>query len=229
MIHPESKEDYSQLWNPSVNLGTSPYETIDPGIQAMSVGASLNPTTKSGALIWDPKMRSESMTDCQFTYQLGALSPLIYQYHSTMSYYEQTVIIQDEWAGLFVLGSYVVANIDERQSITRPVALHVTNRYIQTEVTIVFKLYTLFTITQLDVNEPDLEEPEEYYDELIWDTVVDGFGGGHTYAEPITFAGIAELLMILIVIVAIIAAIYIFVKVVVPLLYFTVWTSKVDN
>jgi hypothetical protein len=220
MVHPESKKDYSNLWDPRVRLGTPFYEPIDPGIRPMSVGASLNPTTKSGALIWDPKMRSESMTDCQFTYQLGALSPLVYQYSSTMSYYKQTVVIQDYWAGFLVLGSYVVNDIDEIQSITRPVALHVTNRYIQAEITIVFKLFTSFTITPLEVDEPDLEEPEEYYDDLIWNAVVDGIGGGHIYTEGIEFGGLADLLMVAIILIALIAGIYIFVQYIIPLLMF---------
>lgn len=214
----DTDKNYSHLWNPRVSPGSTFYEPIDPGIQPMSIGASLNPTTKSGALIWDPKMRSESMTDCQFTYQLGALSPLVYEYFSTMTYYKQTIVVQDHWQELFVLSSHVVTNIDEIQSITRPVALHVTNRYVQAEVTIVFKLFTSFTITPLDVDEPDLEPPEEYYDEIVWNTIVDGFGGGHTYTEGITFGGLADLLMIIIVIVAIIAGIYIFITVVVPLI-----------
>ena len=218
MIHKESGKDKSFMWNPGISLGSTFYETIDPGIQPMSVGASLNPTTKSGALIWDPKMRSESMTDCQFTYQLGALSPLVYQYFSKLTYYKQTIVIQDKLISLLELGSYVVKDIDEKKTITRPVALHVTNRYVQAEITIVFKLFTSFTITPLDVDEPELEVPEEYYDELIWDTVVDGFGGGNTYTEGITFGGLADLLMIVIVIAVVIAGLYIFMKVVVPLL-----------
>lgn len=218
MVHPESGKDKSFMWDPDISLGSTFYETIDPGIQPMSVGASLNPTTKSGGLIWDPKMRSESMTDCQFTYQLGALSPLVYLYFSKLTYYKQTIVIQDKLIDILTLGSYVVRNIDEKQTRTRQVALHVTNRYIQAEVTIVFKLFTSFTITPLDVDEPELEAPEEYYDELVWDTVVDGFGGGNTYTEGITFGGLADLLTIVIVIVAIIAGIYVFIHFGLPLI-----------
>lgn len=218
MIHKESGKDKSFMWNPRTSLGSTFYECIDPGLQPMSVGASLKPTTRSGALIWDPKMRSESMTDCQFTYQLGALSPLVYQYFSKLTYYKQTVVIQDKWSSLLELGSYVVKNIDEKQTRTRQVALHVTNRYIQAEITIVFKLFTSFTISPLDVEEPELENPEEYYDELVWNTVVDGFGGGNTYTEGITFGGLADLLMIIIVIVVVIAGIYVFIQYGMPLL-----------
>lgn len=213
-----SGKTWDHLWSPGISLGTSFYECIDPGIQPMSVGASLNPTTKSGALIWDPKMRSESMTDCQFTYQLGALSPLVYQYFSKLTYYKQTIIVQDYWKGLLDLSSKINENIDEKQTKTRPVALHVTNRYIQAEITIVFKLFTSFTITPLDVDEPELEIPEEYYNETIWQMIVDGFGGGHTYTEGITFGGLADLLMIIIVIVVVIAGIYVFIQYGMPLL-----------
>ena len=215
--------DYSNLWDPSVTLSDPTYETIDTGIRPMSVGASLNPTTKSGALIWDPKLRSESMTDCQFTYQLGALSPLVYQYSSTMSYYKQSIIIQDYtyWDFLLLkLGSYVVTDIDEIQSETRPVALHVTNRYIQAEITIVFKLFTSFTTTPLDVDEPGLEPPEEYFWDLIWQSIVDGFGGGQTYTEGITLADITGIVILIVVVIVVIAGIYIFMKIGVPLLMF---------
>jgi len=222
-------KDYSHLWNPTVRLGTSFYETIDPGIRPMSVGASLKPTTKSGALIWDPKMRSESMTDCQFTYQLGALAPLVYQYFSTMTYYKQTIVVQDHtyWDWLLLkLSSHVVTNLDEKQSVTRPVALHVTNRYVQAEVTIVFKLFASFTVTPLDVEQPDLEVPEEYYDELIWDTVVDGFGGGNVYKEGLDFGGWTGVIIFIVCIVAIIAGIYLFVQYALPLLIFRAMGKK---
>ena len=229
MIHKESGKDKSFMWDPEISLGPTFYETIEPGIQPMSVGASLNPTTKSGALIWDPKMRSESMTDCQFTYQLGALSPLVYEYFSTLTYYKQTIEIQDKLIDILTLGSYVVKDIDEKQSITRQVALHVTNRYVQAEVSIVFKLFTSFTITPLDVDEPELEVPKEYYDELIWNTIVDGFGGGHTYTEGITLGGLADLLMIVIVIVVIAVAIYIFIQFGMPLILSKQASSMVKN
>lgn len=214
----DTDKNYDHLWDPAISLGPTFYETIEPGILPMSVGASLNPTTKSGALIWDPKMRSESMTDCQFTYQLGALSPLVYQYFSTLTYYEQSIVVQDYWQDFFVLSSYIVTNIDEIQSATRPVALHVTNRYVQAEITIVFKLFTSFTITPLDVDEPELEPPQEYYWDLIWAAIVDSFGGGNVYGEGITFGGLADLLMIIIVIVVIIAGIYLFIQFGMPLI-----------
>jgi len=215
--------DYTYLWNPRVDLGTPIFETIDAGIRPMSVGASLNPTTKSGALIWDPTLRYESMSDCQFTYQLGSLSPLIYQYSSTMSYYKQSIVVQDQtyWDFLLLkLGSYIVTNNDEIQSETRPVALHVTNRYIQAEVTIVFKLYTSFTITPLDVEEPDLELPEEYYDELIWQSIVDGIGGGSTFGENPDIGSWMGIIIIVVIFVIVIAVIYVFMKIAGPLLMF---------
>jgi len=218
MVHPESGNDYSNLWNPKTTLSVPSYQVIDPGIQPATVGATLSPKTKDGRDTWDPVTNQESMTDCSFTYNLGALSPLVYEYKSTLSYEKQTVVIQDKWAGLFVLGSYVVADNYETQSATRQVALHVTNRYIQTEFSVKFKLFTSFEITIPETEEQELEEPEEYYDETLWQMIVDGFGGGKTYTEGIEFGGLGDLISIVIVIVGLIAGIYVFITFVVPLI-----------
>ena len=217
MVHPESGNDYSNLWNPTPTLSIPSYQVIDPGIQPATIGSTLSPKTKDGRDIWDPVTNQESMEDCSFTYNLGALSPLVYEYKSTLSYEKQTVVIQDKWAGLFVLGSYVVVDNYETQSATRQVGLHVTNRYIQTEFSVKFKLFTTFEIAIPETEEQELEEPEEYYDEVLWQMIVDGFGGGKTYAEGIEFGGLGDLITIIIVIVGIIAGIYIFVAVIIPL------------
>lgn len=208
--------DYIQLWNPDPDLTTPTYQNIDSGIQPASIGATLTPKTKEGVDVWDPAKNQESMESCAFTYNLGAISPSVYEYYSTLNYYEQTVIIQDElyWDFLLLkLGSKVVDDNDEVQSQTRQVGLHVTNRYIQTEFSVKFKLFTSFRIHLADTEEPDLDLPEEYYDELIWQILVDGFGGGQTYTEGSTLADLTGIVTLIVVVVVVIAGIYIFMKI----------------
>lgn len=210
-------DDYSHVWDPDVKLSIPSYQCVDPGIQLASVGASLFPKTKDGSNVWDPYDTHRSMEDCSFTYNLGSISPLLYEYTSQLSYKEDNIIIQDYWKSLFVLGSYVVAGTPSQESATRQVALHVTNRYIQTEFSVKFKLFTSFKIIIPETEEQELEEPDEYYDELLWQMIVDGFGGGKTYKEDIEFGGAADLVTIIIIIVVVIAGIYICITVVIPL------------
>ena len=216
----DDDEDYSHLWDPDPRLSDPFYPGIDPGIQPATIGSTLSPKTKDGVDIWDPVTNQESMTDCEFTYNLGALSPLVYEYFSTLSYVKETIVIQDKWVGWLVLGSYVVTDTPEAQSHTRQVGLHVTNRYIQTEFSVKFKLFTSFEIAIPETEEQELEEPEEYYDELLWQMIVDGFGGGQTYTEGQDFSGFMDIFIIIIVIVVVIAGIYIFMKIGMPLLMF---------
>jgi len=214
----EQGDDYSHVWDPEIKLTDPVYVCRDPGIQPASVGASLLPKTKDGSNVWDPYYTRKSMEDCSFTYNLGSISPLVYEYTSQLSYKEDNIIIQDYWKSLFVLGSYVVIGEPSQESATRQVALHVTNRYIQTEFSVKFKLFTSFKIIIPETEEQELEKPDEYYDELLWKMVVDGFGGGKTYKEDIEFGGASDLITIVIVIVVVIAGIYVFVQVGVPLI-----------
>jgi len=218
MTHPESGHDYSNLWDPNIELSTPTHTCVDSGIQPATVGSALSPKTKDGRDTWDPYYNQESMEDCSFTYNLGALSPLVYEYKSTLSYNRQDIIIQDEWAGLCVLGSYVLLDGTNTMSQTRQVGLHVTNRYIQTEFSVKFKLFTSFQIVIPETEEQELELPEEYYYELLWQMIIDGFGGGRTYTEGIEFGGLSDLITIIIVIVVVIAGIYIFIQVGMPLI-----------
>ncbi len=210
-------DSYDHVWDPDIELNDPVGIARDSGIQPASEGSTLFPKTKDGSNIWDPFNTKKSMEDCSFTYNLGALSPLVYEYTSQLSWKQDNVIIQDYWKSLFVLGSYVVVGTASQESETRQVGLHVTNRYIQAEFSVKFKLFTGFEINLIDTEEQELDLPEEYYDELLWQLLVDGFGGGETHAEGIHFGGVEDLITIIIIIVAIIAGVYIFVTVVIPL------------
>jgi len=211
-------DDYSHVWDPDPKLTTPVGIARDSGIQPVSVGSTLTPKNKDGSNVWDPYDNQKSMEDCSFTYNLGALSPLVYEYTSQLSYKEDNVIIQDYWESWCVLGSYLVTGTPSQESATRQVGLHVTNRYIQVEFAVKFKLFTGFEINLADTEEQDLELPQEYYDELLYQLLVDGFGGGEQHAESIEFGGLSDLITLIIILVAVIAGIYIFVVVGIPLI-----------
>lgn len=181
----------SSKWNPSSSLGDlTILDTFDLGTQGQSAGSSMNPTTKTGGSIWDAKSE-KSMNDCKFTYNLGALSPLVQEYGQTMSYYQQTLKTQDFLASLipWVWSVKVVQDTDTARSETRSTALHVTNRYIQVEMKVVFNIWSSYSVETLDEDPYDgLERPQEYYDQLVWDSTVDGFGGAQQYQETTSFS-----------------------------------------
>lgn len=213
------------IWDPQPTLSQVSTESIDVGVQAKTVGASLNPTTGSGASTWDPQSRSESMVDCEFTYFIGSISPLIRKYTSTLTYYEQDIITSDQARYVFPLGIEWYVRVDKDainyKSETRDVGLHVTNRYIQAEIAITFLLYSSFTITPTNVTGADLQIPQEWYDELLWQMIIDGYGGGTQYQEPPEgFEMLNELLPLILTLVFIGVGIYVFIQVGMPLLLY---------
>ncbi|MHA1195768.1 MAG: hypothetical protein ACTSRH_04435 [Promethearchaeota archaeon] len=215
---------FTKEFDPRPTLSDPKCETIDLGILPMSVGASLSPMTKNGEAIWDPEALYKSMTDCMFTYKLGALSPLIKVYRSTLTYYYQDLDIQDVLVYVPPLGFYwdfkVNHDWETKRSITRDVALHVINRYIQAEIEVTFKIFSKFDISALKQNETDLQLPQEYYNDLAWQTTVDGTGGGSLYAETSPGVNLDFIFWILIIIAIIFLCIYIFSKIALPYIMF---------
>lgn len=213
---------FSYKWNPRPELSDVAHETFDIGILPHTKGVSLNPTTKDGRPIWDPENLYESMTDCEFTYSLKSLSPLITKYTSTLTWYEQDLTVQDFLRYIPPLAwEWVVVCRHDRESIqseTRDVGLHVNNRYIQAEIAITFDIWSKFDISALKLNETQLGTPEEYYDELLWQMIVDGWGGGKTYIESPPGADLSELFALIIILVAIIGGIYLFIQFGIPLI-----------
>ncbi|MCP6718938.1 MAG: hypothetical protein KJI71_01720 [Patescibacteria group bacterium] len=174
---------WNAYYDPDINLNilSDFSDSFDGGIMPQSAGSSMNPRTKSGSPIWDPKLQQSSMTDARFIYNLGSISPVVMEYSATLSYtylYYETV---DE--PFWQIGTK--RNEPQDYSHTRPIALHVTNRYIQSEVKVVFDIFTSYKI---DVGADGIEDynldfPMEYYDLLTWLTTVDGFGGGQQHTE----------------------------------------------
>ena len=211
--------DLNHKWNPRPELLPDvKHDTSDIGILPQPVGTSLNPTTKDGSPTWDPNNPYKSIPDCEFTYSLRALSPLVTKYTSTLVWYQQDLEVQDAWE--FGKGWYIHINHDHNDitSETRDVALHVNNRYIQSEIQIEFDIWSKFNISAVEIDELELQTPEEYYDELMWQLLVDGWGGGTTYIEAPTGINFEEIFWIIIILVVIIGGIYVFVQIGVPLI-----------
>lgn len=214
--------DLNYKWNPRPELSDVGHETFDVGILPHTKGVSLNPTTKDGSPVWDPLDPYKSTEDCEFTYSLKSLSPLITRYYSTLTWYRQDLEVQDFQEYVPPLGwRWIIrVNHDEEfiESETRDVGLHINNRYIQAEIQIEFDVWSKFNITALRLNETQLETPKEYYDELLWGLIVDGWGGGKTYIEAPPGADLTELVTLIVIIIIIIAGIYVFVQVGIPLI-----------
>ncbi|MHA1502430.1 MAG: hypothetical protein ACTSSB_11320 [Candidatus Heimdallarchaeota archaeon] len=196
---------YKYTWNPNTQLSPAfRSTTVDFGVISQSSGSSLNPTQKNGEALWDPEVREESMASCEFHYSLGSISPIVYEYSSRMTWNEQSIQTQDEYGLFFSIHQKLNFNRDITKTETRPVALHVKNRYIQFEVKIPMKIWCAFEIETLNDDDYDgLEQPAEYYDDLLWTSVVDGFGGGSVISQQASNGIIITIVIIIILIVAV--------------------------
>ena len=180
---------YNYRWNPNeVQSESRLLESVDFGIQAQSTGASLQARQKNGDPLWDSKNREESMTSCEFTYNIGSLSPIIQRYGATLTYNQQELIIKDDIKYTFPLGFELIYTVfrdtNRPVSYTRDTALHITNRYIYFKPVVIFNVWTSLQIEGLDDEYyQSLENPEEWYDQIAWQSAVDGMSGATQYQE----------------------------------------------
>ncbi|KKN03697.1 hypothetical protein LCGC14_1105070 [marine sediment metagenome] len=214
-------------FNPYIdlNIPRDPTNSFDGGIIPHSIGAGMQPKTKDGGNIWNPSINQESMTDCKFIYSLGSLSPVVYEWSGTLSYVENRVVTTDYWKIFPILWDVKVkSQTSSTMYNTQPVALHVTNRYIQSKVIVTLEVYSSYKVTTMDDyrDDPDLEAPTEYFDSLLWQSIVDGFGGGQQYTD--TSGGLFDLgfdinsiIIIVVIIIVVIVGIYIFMKIGMPI------------
>ncbi len=215
-------------FNPYIdlNIPRDPTNSFDGGIIPHSVGAGMQPKTKDGGNVWNPSTTQKSMTDCKFIYSLGSLSPVVYEWSGTLSYVFNSVVTTDYWKIFGILwGVKVKDQTNPTLYETESVALHVTNRYIQSKIRVTFDVYSSYKVTTMDdyIDDPDLEAPTEYFDSLLWQSIVDGFGGGQQYTD--TSGGlfdlgfdISSILNIIIIILVVIIGIYVFIKIGMPII-----------
>ena len=222
---------FSYEWDPRVEY-TNPVVTtqVGEGIISQSFGASLNPTTKLGAVIWTPETKDKSMTDCAFTYNIISLSPIVKEYSSTLTYYRQdiqTSMFMDVFTLPWV--AYPIVDFAREYVVqtTRPVALQVVNRYIHVEIGIDFDVWSKFNITAAEVeDDTPLQPPEEWDEADIWGILPTDLDGGGT--TTIGEGGVSDPLLFLIIIGLIVVGIigmYIFFKVGLPV----VLKSRYEN
>lgn len=206
--------------NPTLSA-TFVSNTVDFGVlPGQSIGASLNPTQKNGTGLFDPKAEQKSISDCKFTYSIGSLSPLITEYSNTLSYTTRVYGTQDVITGPFQFGLFVVGDLTDSRSFTRTSALQVSNRYIYTTIGITFSVWSAYDIQALETGDiPVLQFPQEYYDNLIFSSIVDGFGGGMVYKEAIPsfdlfgfFGGLSNFIYLLIILAITGVVLYVVVK-----------------
>lgn len=210
-------------------------QSFDAGLNYQLSG-SMFPKNKDGTPIWDPRYTGESMTDCKIGYGIYSLSPVVAEYGGRLTWQQEDIETQDyydpeplDWAHVSVK---LKKNAENQQTEYRQIALHGWNRYIQTKMVVAFYIWTGVEIEALteDYEYLKLHYPEEYYDMLIWSSLVGGFGGGKQYtADPIDidifedlfgdlFGDIGDIIMLIIVIAVIGIGGYIFLVVGVPAL-----------
>jgi len=211
-------QKFDGYYNPNVDLVIYPdtLNAFDGGILPQPAGSSMNPRTKSGDPIWDPEEEQNSMRDCKFIYHIGSLSPLVTEYYGTLSYKYIYYRSADLWTIPASVGEY--SNQQDDLTWTKPVALHTTNRYIQSEIRVVFDVFCSYKIDvgSDNIEDYDLDFPAEYYDLLLWLTTVDGFGGGEQHTSPTWFVG--DILTWIIILVVIGVGVLIFIYVGVPII-----------
>lgn len=196
-------------------------DTADMRLQYQSNGSSCNPTQKGGALLYDPEEKESSTENCEFSVNIGSLSPLVTLYSSTLSYKFQQIETQDTAKYVFPFGVEndikTVENEDHAYSETRSTALYVSNRYIHFEVGVIFTVYSAYNVEALDSGEvPELQFPQEYYDNLVFSSVVDGFGGGVIHEKGVTYGlawsdeEIMTFIIVVIIIIILACGVYLF-------------------
>ncbi len=177
-------DHYKAIIDPNINLvvGSEPIQSFDASILPDTAGSSMDPTNKDGSALWDPEREERSMTGCLIHYDLGSISPIVYRWGGTLTYTEHDLETEDylvwDWSGI---REVVKTNHYYKHDYIKygDVALHGINRYIQVDMIVAFIIWTdvkLGTLTDAYEN-LRLNFPEEYYDELIWSTLVGGWSG----------------------------------------------------
>ena len=160
------------------------FDTWDSGIQVPSGDSSLNPTRADGGPIYDNVKDNEtSQTDCRLNYNLGSLSPVVTEYFGRLSYHTMEIHAHNEMWWTF--NQYIASEGDVTKMLST--AIHANNRYVHSKLQTVLNVWSSYEIEVIDTPEMEdynLEKPVEYYDNLTWQTAVDGISNGVVYDRP---------------------------------------------
>lgn len=212
----------SFVFDPNYNLTLypNPINSYDDGLNYPSDGTSLNPKTKEGAPIWNAQDTATSMENASFTYNIGSISPVVLEWGAQCQWNWRDVHRAQDFYGLLypligIWQTWTSYDNSGSKSSIGSTALHVINRYIQSDLTITFNVVTQYQIN-VDDNEIEnfnLNPPVEYYDSLIWNTSIEGFGGA-TITDVSTRFDIISFLLILLWIFIGFALVYLVIKIV---------------
>ncbi len=140
------------------------------------VGSSLNPTDKNGDPIFDPQAEQRSMQNGSINYNVGAISPLVYEWWAQLAWNQYSIITCDP----VLLASWVDIVVQPR-STSFPVGVSVNNRWIRSKLAIVFDIWTEYEIVAKDdpqVVQNILNQPQEFYDDLAFTITIGGITDG---------------------------------------------------
>lgn len=182
---PENFHGLQMGWYPDIEMNpVIPPDSWDEGIQPQSVGSSLNPKLKNGNNIpyGDARLSCESQLDGSIYYNLGRISPVVHEYYGTLSWIYHDMEIADYYEG-FTAKIKIVKNNRLSRSETKPIALHVQNRYIQSDIFVNFDIWTAYDMVIKPGNTIPLDPPQEFYTDLTWLSIVSGHGGGEFYYD----------------------------------------------
>lgn len=163
---------YQVQWRTNARIEDAGLDTWDAGIQVPSGDSSLNPTRADGGPIYDNTMDNEtSQTDCKLYYNLGSLTPVVTEYFGRLEYDTLRLKAQDTIFG------YDYSPTPGHESKMLSTAIHISNRYAHSKLQTVLNVWSSYEIEVIDTPEMEdynLEKPVEYYDNLTWQTAVDG-------------------------------------------------------
>jgi hypothetical protein len=180
----QGRNAYEEVLDPMVSLNVYEYpvDSFDGGVVPDTAGGSLNPRGKDGRPIWDPETQ-ESMTGCLLHYDVVRISPVVYLWKGHLSWTFIDLETEKYLEYVFPLGFKEDIKTNHRRTTARDefrdAALHGINRFIHVDMYVAFDIWTsvkLGTLTD-EYEQLRLEDPEEYYEDLIWSTIVGGWTG----------------------------------------------------
>jgi len=173
---PIAEDGYTLHWdhNISVDPITPASVSFDGGIIPQAEGSSLSPTLANGSDTWSGEYRS--MPDCKLSYSLSSISPIVKEYYSELQYTSYRTILKDGVVDFLKIGPKLVGETIDTKTVRKPMALHVINRGIMTELQVNIGILTAYeTEIVEDPNENIIfQDPEEIVEERSWTTIVDG-------------------------------------------------------
>ena len=181
-----ANDGYAYKFDPDISITDSAIiNAIDGSILPDTPGSSLNPKNKDGSAIYNPE-NEQSMTGANLYYDINSLSPIVYEYGATLSWNRIYLETENYLGAWFTIDVNQNKFTSSRQTRSKSTALHGINRYIQTEMYVSFDIWTSLDLGVLkeDYELKRLHTPEEYYDELIWSTIVGGWSGSLQVTSP---------------------------------------------